>query len=60
MNLILKSFFFDQTGCQCPANGRMVLYRWGYDTDTNFGYVRNVTLTLEMSGREKPLGYKEH
>ena len=25
MSLILKSFFFDQTGCQCPANGRMVL-----------------------------------
>ena len=25
MSLILKSFFFDQTGCQYPANGRMVL-----------------------------------
>ena len=25
MSLILQSFFFEQTGCQCPANGRMVL-----------------------------------
>ena len=28
MRLILKSFFFDQTGCQCPAKGRMVLCIW--------------------------------
>ena len=27
MSLILQSFFFDQTGCQYPDNGRMVLYQ---------------------------------
>ena len=26
MSLILQSCFFDQTGCQCPANGSIVLW----------------------------------
>ena len=33
MSLNLQSFFFDQTGCQCPANGRMVLLSYTYVVD---------------------------
>ena len=43
MSLILKSFFFDQTGCQCPANGRMVLSNfsiiWAHNLSSGADFV---------------------
>ena len=42
MRLILKSFFFDQTGCQCPANGRMVLCK------------KSVFIVLILVGGQRP------
>ena len=48
MSLILKSFFFEQTGCQCPANGRMVLSRTSLDIFLFFIYLTWVKRLEEL------------
>ena len=42
MSLIMQSCFFDQTGCQCPANGSIVL------SPTKNNHVNSMPFKIEI------------
>ena len=53
MSLILQSFFFDQTGCQYPTNGRMVLF----NQNESFSDKINLNLYIACVLHVYQLGY---
>ena len=52
MSLILQSFFFDQAGCQYPANGRIVLQ--------TFSLIQIFSVHIEYIVKKSPVGYFYH
>ena len=55
MNLILQFCFFDQTGCHCPANGRLTLGLARSKKGHGVGSVEKPTTTISEKAKSSCL-----